>query len=172
MALTDIVLIIAVIFATIGLVRSFNFDRTLYDSWKSEVARLHKLSEVETLRRKEETNLLSIEIERERFLRRSLEDSYDVCRRSMAAFIGDDTVLQKHESPLATREDRDAAVAVLSNYYNMDELEELMFSIGVSIDNIKHDTLNMAVREFVWYMERHNRFNELVAVIHKTRPTL
>jgi hypothetical protein len=167
---TDVFVIMAVVFATIGLVRTFSMDRTIYQGWKLELVRVRVLLEEETARRKEETRILSIDLERERFLRRSLEDHYDKCRRTMASVMGDAVPLVPYASPLPSRDSQSLVTTMLVNSFSMDELNQLMFDLGIGADSLPHDTVNMAARELVWFMERHGRFDELIDNVDKQRP--
>lgn len=159
--LLDLVLIAAVAFALWGTVRSFSQPQ------------LHKTLSLELARKTQELEIALVELDRERWLRRSIEDHYQLCKTAMIS-QGLDVNLPK--SPVvALKIDKQVSnyiVDILSVYFTVDELREVTFQLGIPFDDIKHTTLKTTAVELAWYMERRQRFDDLVHIVDKHRPAL
>ncbi len=56
-------------------------------------------------------------------------------------------------------------------YFDLDELHDFMYSIGVNPENRKpYDSKNEQTLDLVLYMRRQGRFIELVRGLERTRP--
>jgi len=59
---------------------------------------------------------------------------------------------------------------ILVDRFDMEELHNLCFSLGVDFDNLRGQGKSGKARELVLYMKRHNQLNRLVARIKALRP--
>ena len=70
------------------------------------------------------------------------------------------------------RYSRVAIKDILTHRFNLSELEELMFELNIDTDKFGDIGLSELARELVDYVDRHNRFGELVEVVRATRPDI
>jgi hypothetical protein len=58
----------------------------------------------------------------------------------------------------------------LNKNFNLLELDELVFFLEISLEDIPGGTREGKIRELIQYAERHSRFDELLQKIIELRP--
>ena len=139
--------IVVMIFATWGLIRTLLVDSRLRILQKQEFDNIY----TSLIAERQAYTVLRIDLDRERFLRRSFEEHYADCARQLKNC---GCTMSRYISPLPTRHDRITVIDTLCEHYNLDELSLLLSKLGIPFDRIKHGTLTVAANDFVWYMER------------------
>ncbi len=59
---------------------------------------------------------------------------------------------------------------VISEFFNLDELEDLCFDLDIDFDQLSGSTHMAKVRELIKYLERRHRLSELLKICEKKRP--
>lgn len=68
--------------------------------------------------------------------------------------------------------DRSLLQNVLAQVFNMEELEQLCFELGLTLEDLHGDVRRTVARELILYMERHGRFRELVKTCYQRRQSV
>lgn len=156
----DVFLVMAIAFALWGTVRSYNSPGII-------VKELEKSRE-ENDKKSVKLAKMQVELDRERWFRRSVEEHYHNCKKLYNGDLPMPDFQPDNVGGLA----RDQVIDTLSTYFTVDEMASLAYKMGIPFDNIKHTTSEVTAVELTWYMERRNRFDDLINAIDTERPRL
>ncbi len=67
---------------------------------------------------------------------------------------------------------RDNLYLNLSKYFNVDELNMLVFQLGIDVENLNRDTKSELILSLLSYAERHDKLEELIILGNQQRPNL
>jgi AAA+ ATPase superfamily predicted ATPase len=76
------------------------------------------------------------------------------------------------EVRLLERLDRRRLLAIITSYFNLEELRTLYFDLGIDYDSLSGMGKGGKARELIMFMERHGRLDELVRLITEYRPSI
>lgn len=72
--------------------------------------------------------------------------------------------------PLPQRIDKAILARRLARYFNIDEMNTLMFNLGIDDEELSGDTRQTRARELVEYAERHDQLDVLATAVGNLRP--
>ncbi|HEX6385059.1 MAG TPA: hypothetical protein VF177_10345 [Anaerolineae bacterium] len=72
--------------------------------------------------------------------------------------------------PPAPRHEMASVCRFLNQHFNLDELRELAFDLGIDYENVEGTSKRAKIRELVLYFNRQHMLDELIKTVKERRP--